>query len=339
MILLSSIFSFSTLRRPRTWPAGALFALLLIGAAELATRALLAGHVIERDPTLRTLILQQLDDVRATHSNIWLLGNSTLEYGVDERALSTSLGYPVPRLIHGSATVEGSAAMLAYYLQRVAVPPKTVIFLITKDDLNPNGYRAKVSETYLQIERTGNVPGGDYLALRAARGSIKNHVAALDSELYAGLRRAVGASRTASLAQSSTLPDSQLVFGGKIVGTEKTFIDDLDRNYAIDAKGLNDLAQVGRNYHVQHMVVIMLPITDVLAAYHDAHIPQYPYAKVRANVAMQCQRYGIEFIDWGQPSTDHASYRDAYHLNDRGAKLFTARLAQLISASYTSNPP
>src|SRR2546423_516030 len=129
MKLLSSIFSFSTLRLhrlKRPVPRAAILALGLLIAAEGAARVAVRSGQLDRDQTARGLIEQHKVALEETKPDVWLLGNSTLAYGVDEHLFGKRTGHTAIKLEHGSATARASAVMLDYYLDRAPRKPESV---------------------------------------------------------------------------------------------------------------------------------------------------------------------------------------------------------------------
>ena len=313
MTLRSSIFSFETLQRPRTAPAAALAALCVVAALELTARALLGAGVLGADPSLRQLVTTQLARLKDERPALWMLGNSTLANGVDEAALTRG-GASVVRLTHGSATVGGTAAMLDYYLQRAQAPRQVLIFA-TLDDFNPNGMRAEVSREYAKIDATGKLPKPELLALRAVRASLKTKLFVIYQRLRGGKSEAAGGG-----------DPQDGVFSGEPIPPGSNGFAALARDYAVQADAFPALAAAARRRGIGRVTLVLLPITDRLADWHDRSAPTLSYARVRATVKEECEKSGLAFVDWGEPLSDYSLFKDPYHLNARGRAWLTQKV-------------
>ena len=113
---------------------------MALGAFELGVRLLLTYGVLEPDPTLDRHVERQVSQLEEAEAVMWLVGNSTLAEGVDVQDFNHRTGAGGIRLVHGSATLRASAAMLEYYAGRLTRPPREVLVFLLKDDLNANGY-------------------------------------------------------------------------------------------------------------------------------------------------------------------------------------------------------
>ena len=257
-----------------------------------------------------TTQLARLKDERPA---LWMLGNSTLANGVDEAALTRG-GASVVRLTHGSATVGGTAAMLDYYLQRAQAPRQVLIFA-TLDDFNPNGMRAEVSREYAKIDATGKLPKPELLALRAVRASLKTKLFVIYQRLRGGKSETAGGG------------DSQDgVFSGEPIPPGSNGFAALARDYAVQADAFPALAAAARRRGIGRVTLVLLPITDRLADWHDRRTPTLSYARVRATVKEECEKSGLAFVDWGEPLSDYSLFKDPYHLNARGRAWLTQKV-------------
>lgn len=324
MISPSSIFSFETLRGPWRVPRGALLALALLAMGELAARALLRGREAS-DPTLRALVDGQRARLEAEKPALWMLGNSTLGHGVDEDAFRRASGRSAIKLNHGSATVRGSAAMLAYYLERCGARPERVLVMLTKDDLNANGVRAQASRTYVDYGDTAPAPAQVPLRLWAARSRIRTRLAILSMNLF----RAAWPDRA-----GAPFADGVVTMSGKRLTDAPIPPDDpwfhaLARDFTPDYDALAELAKVCRRHGIDDVEVVLLPITPAALAWHDRAVPALPFARLRRDLARACAANRLAFLDLGDPPADLAHFRDYVHLGDLGRRALTARLASL----------
>lgn len=308
MTRLSSIFSFETFRLRPWFPKATLAALLLLVGAEAATRSEVRRGKLHVDPTARQLIADHVKLISGNKDDIWLLGNSTLGYGVDEKLLAQKTGAHFLKLPHGSATVGASARILNYYLSldsAKAHPPREVVVFVTKDDLNLNGYRAEVSAEYEDLTHEPMRKPQEFLMLWQARTHIAERI---DAILH------------------GTKEKKEAPFNGVIFDDDEMYTR-LIKNYQMDQAAIGNIARAAHLHGVEKVALILVPCTDVYVRFHDRHFPGESYADLRAKIAAECNQAGIKFYDFGDPSTAYADFQDGYHLNGDGAKRFTAKLA------------
>ena len=136
-------------------PRAVILCLCLVFTAEMAARMMVRTGRLEQDKSLQKLLADNVSYLQQNRPPLWLVGNSVLEFGIDQKQLSKDLGLAAISLCHGGATVRGSAAMLDFYLKEVSYKPEYVMLVVSKDDFNPNGLGAQTSETYLD-----SCPGG-----------------------------------------------------------------------------------------------------------------------------------------------------------------------------------
>lgn len=334
---LSSIFSFSTLRGPWPLPVAGVLAAGLLLAAEGVTRVLVKRGTLPVDPSLHELVSDALRTLRRDRPTVWLLGNSTLAAGVDEAVVGPAAGGSVAKLPHGSATVRGLAAMLDFYLRQVEVKPRQVFVFATKDDFNPNGYRAEISRAYLDIQKQNRVPAdGNWLMLRAARGAIQME--------FVSFRQRLVNVWNALRGRATQRPGSSgaAVFSGAPIAAKDAWFGKLAQRYTVDAEAFAALAEVRQRYALERVVLVLLPVTDVLARFQDEVHPTQTYASIRGRVAELSRANGIELVDWSEPTADYRLFRDPYHLNDAGKQWLSAKLADWLArpaARTAASPP
>ena len=114
------------------------------------------------------------------------------------------------------------------------------------------------------------------------------------------------------------------------VGTDADFLEGLLKDFAFDAQAFAELAAVAKSHGLPPPTVVLMPLTDTYAAFHDARVKSPTYAAIHAAVAAECAKNGLPLLDFGDPTPDHNAFRDSYHLNTRGAKAFTAKLLTLL---------
>ncbi len=313
----SSIFSFDTLSLPRTFPVATAFAICLLLACELGARALVATGHLEEDKSLRLTLVTRIKEIKAQKPPVWFLGNSTLDWGIDAPALSKMLNVPIYKLPHGSATVNSSAAMLDFYIKQTGIKPKLVVVTVTKDDFNPNGSRAKISQAYLDVANQNAVPTGDFLMLRSARASIRDKVTdGIDSLRYPNKRVIEPVIKT---------------FSGKPIPDDYEFTRILVTDFEFRADWINELKAVCDRHQLPAPVLVLMPVTDRYLQYHDRVVKTPTYEQIHQQTLETARTAGVTVIDfWETPRTDYHIFRDAYHLTPEGCAWLTPLVAEQL---------
>ena len=315
---LSSIFSFRTLQGPWPLPLAGLLAVGLVLSAEAGAQWLVARGSLQTDRSLHGLVRQALTILEKERPEVWFLGNSTLAAGVDGTIVSAAIDGHVALLPHGSATLRGLGAMLAFYLRHVDAKPRTVFLVVTNDDLNENGYRAEISRTYSAINDTDRVPRDpNWLMLRSARATLRGQLT-------------FGSTVQGEYEATSTRSDTPH-FDGEPIAPDDPWYSSLARDYALDESAFTLVADVRQRYQLGRVVVLLLPVTGALARFHDETHPDIGYAAISHRVAELCVASNLELVDWSEPSLQNELFRDAYHLNRNGKEWLSRRLAAWLA--------
>ncbi|MBC7785474.1 MAG: hypothetical protein H7144_16700 [Burkholderiales bacterium] len=327
----SSIFSFDTLKIPREIPKATLFALALVGLSELGVRAMMASGKLEEDVSLRKTLVRRIDTITQEKPPIWFLGNSTLDWGVDENLLSELLGRKVIKLAHGSATVNASAAMLDFYISQTGQKPERVVVTLTKDDINRNGFRAERSQTYLDLARDDKLPFAEPIMLRRARANIRD--GAVDS----------------LMALKGKPPQATKVikaYDGRPLTEKSTLEISLLKDFDLATDWFAELKSACARNGLPAPVVVLMPTTDQYGAFHDQFVGESKptYEQVHAQIVSAIEKNGLICVDFSVPArgqSEYAKFRDPYHLRPEGEKWFTRQLAgkltPLLPATQPSN--
>jgi hypothetical protein len=330
MTPLSSIFSFSTLK-VRPWVSRTLIlSLLLLVAAEAAARYAVEHHRLHVDAFARRLIEEHRADIAKHPGGTWLLGNSTLERGVNESLITDRTGLDIVKLPHGSATVSASALMIDYYMKTAAVPPRQIILFVGQDDLNLYGYRAEVSAEYETILKNPGRKPQEFLMLWQARA----HIVEMGEEYFEDLLH-----RRIRRHGDAPLPKGIPEFDGKLDINDKGYAAHLPK-YELNTAAVAAFAQAAHSHGVKDVAIVLIPCTDKYVAFHDHHAENESYTQFRADLAALCQKSGITFYDFGGPWNNYHEYEDPYHLNKRGAARFTNILvdAHVFAGARPSQP-
>lgn len=310
----SSIFSFDTLKFSVSLQ-GMLclcLCLCLVMATELTARQLLHRGRLEPDKSLQKDIEENLLIIKNKNPLVWLIGNSTLE-PLDTNDLKEMLSAPFIKITHGGATVNGSGAMLDYYLRLAVIKPKHVVVFMTKDDVNANGWFAETSTLYFEFMTWKKYVHWNYSRLRATRGSIYQKTMELWSTLFVRPEDQANWFKKYAFFRLPNVDQKCVTMG-------------VMKDYQFDDRGFSLVADVCRNHGVQHISIVLLPISDSYAQWHDRLYPQLPYKTIRNKIAMLCARNDIHFIDLGKP-LPAKYFSDFFHMNSTGSDYIMPLLA------------
>jgi hypothetical protein len=304
----SSTSSSKTLRAT-FWPGrAAALALVLVALAEFGARRLAPNIRLEESVASFDLWADHLArDVNARRPEIWLIGNSTLHYGVDAGRMQSEGGASVMALPFGSGTLAGETAMLDYFLRRTRARPRQVVFFLTKDDLNSGGLRADVSRTYLKYGTWRGIDMGRLFRLDDIRKTLLNR-----------LRTAEGT------------VESPSTFEGHLTAGASRYLSELIGRFSFDVSAFPRLEELAKEKGIR-ITLCLMPVTDVYVDFHDRHVPEISSGDMIRQMAALCERHGLGFHDftaWAPRQYDW--YRDPYHLNEAGREAFTRQVADLL---------
>ena len=297
-------------------PRAVILCLCLVFTAEIAARMMVRTGRLEQDNSLQKNIEDNLYALKQYQPRVWFMGNSTLYFGIDQKQLSKDLGLQIIKLVHGGATMRGSAAMLDFYLGEASFKPEYVLLLITKDDLNPNSIRVINSQRYLQAMTWRKYLLLHYSYLRSIRGRIYRIIASLWSRLF--------------IKQKDLESWREKYVIIKVSFDSDTSIERMMKNYTIDTDGLLFFLDVCRQYGIKHIGIILLPISEEYRKRHDREFPREPYEKIRDTIDRICRMKGITYIDLGDPLPKDY-FADFYHLGGQGCEYISTVLSKKLS--------
>ena len=297
-------------------PRAVILCLCLVFTAEMAARMMVRTGRLEQDNSLQKLIEDNLYALKQYQPRVWFIGNSTLHFGIDQKQLSKDLGLQIIKLVHGGATVRGSAAMLDFYLGEASFKPEYVLLFITKDDLNPNSIRVIQSQRYLGAMTWRKYLLLHYSYLRSIRGSIYRIIASLWSRLF--------------IKQKDLESWREKYVIIKVSFDSETRLQRMTKNYTIDNDGLLFFSDVCRQYGIKHIGIILLPISEEYRKRHDREFPREPYEKIRDTIDRICRMKGITYIDLGDPLPKDY-FADFYHLGGKGCEYISTVLSKKLS--------
>ena len=315
MIRLSSIFSFRTLRSSLRPGSAVVFALALIGMAEIGVRHLTPNLGWYEGLSSLGQWVGRLEHELKTHQpDIWLMGNSVLAYGVDVAALEYQTGKTAVAMPFGGATVAGSTAMLEYYIKRAPHPPKHVLYCITKDDLNLHGERAWISTKYLEYETWKGLSFDRIFRLADSRNTILNY---LKSGLFGH--------PTASAMQPSEPP-----FGGVASEEKLKYMGSLMQNFELDSEVFDRIRSLATR-HGFDVTFLLMPVSDIYLQYHDQHGDGVLVEQVHSRIRDLSMTHRFAFVDLsGMFPHEYDYFSDPYHLTPDGRKRATEAVAQQL---------
>ena len=313
MTCLSSIFSFRTLRSSLRPGSAVVFALVLIGLAEIGVRHLTPNLGWYEGLSSLGQWMGRLEHELETHQpDIWLMGNSVLAYGVDVSAFENMTGKTAIAMPFGGATVAGSTAMLEYYLKRAPHPPQHVIYCITKDDLNLHGERAWISTKYLEYETWRGLSFDRIFRLADSRNTIFNY-----------MKSALIGQPTASAMQPS-----EPSFGGVATEEKLKYMGNLMQGFELDSD-VFDRIQLLATRHRFDVTFLLMPVSDVYLQYHDQHADGIPVAQIHSRIHDLSIAHRFAFVDLsGMKPHEYNYFSDPYHLTPEGRRLATEEIAK-----------
>ncbi|MFO0947983.1 MAG: SGNH/GDSL hydrolase family protein [Planctomycetota bacterium] len=336
MKLLLSIFSFDTLKI-RPWvPAGFVAGLVVFVALEAFARRLEREGAI-KPSTIELTIDGYRRELIEKKPKVWLVGNSTAEYGIDAPLFSEITGLPSVKLAHGSATMRASAKLLEYYFRVAPTVPEAVILFSIKDDMNVNGVFPGMSSRYMTQE-DWSVPALDrWLTLRACRLSITMKAEEWARSFFKSLRERVRG--TEAGVPSETTPEAngdapfKPSFSTEPIPPDHAWYSDMSRDYRLNVESIPAYAKVCREHGVKKVMLVLMPVTDLYANFHNGHFPEQPYDSLRKQVAEICAKENVILLDLADPSGNYGEFMDPYHLNPTGQKRITRLVAEWLLAT------
>lgn len=327
---LSSIFSFSTLRLGPGLPRATLLALLILLSAEAAVRY----RVAQSDSLFGHSFVFQVHRyeslVEAAEYDVWFIGNSTLNAGLDEAVFEEQVGLSAAKMPHGSCSMSGYAELVGYYLRRGPAPDHLVIY-VTKDDLNLGGLRAEQTQKYKDYVNETALRPSHWMVLHYDRQELRQAAVDRGDGLYSALRGQAPASeqrfQVEGLDEQTYEPSQDLY--------EVYNLREAARDWAMDRESVRRIVETAQRYRVQQTSFVLLPCTDDLAALHDRMVPGMPYEQVRLAFRQACKEAGVPCLDLAVASDRHDLFYDAFHMNQRGKQVVT----QLVSDWFRLGTP
>lgn len=290
-----------------------------MAAETLAWFLVYQGRLTE-DRSLQKHLNNNIGEINKNRPPFWLIGNSALEFGVVQERLSKELHLPCIKLCHGGATVRGSAAMLDFYLNECSFMPEYVFLFVTKDDFNPNGAGARTSEKYLDLMTWWGKYKKNYSWLRSVRRSLYDKMLTLWSRVFVKKK------------DLQFWREKYQVI--KINADQQEIIRAMMKDYRLDAEALTFYAEICKRHELKKPGVVLLPISEEYANWHDREFPAIPYQMVREKLKEKCLILGLIFVDLGDPIKNRNLFRDPIHLNPQGAEYLTTQLSQKLSGIY-----
>jgi hypothetical protein len=312
----------------------------LLVAAELIVRAAVRHGALRPSPSMYSLIQGNVDRLRDRPYDVWLLGNSTLAFGLDERAFAELTGSSAISMPHGSATPRALAALADYYLARAARPPQTIVIFATEADFNANGYRARASRGYFDYVAGRRWQPLDHVMLYAARESlVRRLLRAVPARFRVESTDAGDEDDEGNQSGGPGATNPIPRFAGRPITSHNPFHDALVQRYRFDAGAFDLLSKVARDHGVPHAAVVVVPVTDVHRQFFDAKLPNLPTDRVRRIAADEAAKRGVTFIDTSVTVQGNDNFADDYHMNHDGRAIYTETFAAIYNERVTTAPP
>ncbi len=314
-----SIFSFSTIRLPFRLTRTLLLCVTLVVAAEAAARIMVYTGMVKETPSAKKMIRDNVSTLRSRKPATWLIGNSTLEFGINHVQIEKHSQSGSIKLCHGSATVSGSSAMLSFYLQSVSYTPKNVILFITKDDINQNGLGAHISTLY-----------HEYASWRK-HFKIYSYLRAVRFNLYRKYKHMWARLMIDKQNRSQWLQEHPVI---NYNIDSKKITKDMMKNYEIDSSSISYFSKICKDNGIENILLVLLPISEEYIAWHNKTYPSLKYQHISLYISRQCKKAHIHFIDLGSPPANDDFFNDYFHLNEKGAEKITKKLLKMILRGY-----
>ena len=343
MSFLLSIFSFETLRLPKRLSKAWTLATVIVIAASLFVQYLGdRNKMLPSNP--KGLIAKYLADLHGDY-DLWLLGNSTLANGVDEELLGTLTGKTLIKLPMGSATLNAQVQLAWKALAHAEHRPRTIICLISKDDVNANGHRARISADYIgAMSRPAKLYDRvtHILPIHAYRYSIRDLPKGLMRTVYRTAKRRFPKEGSPAPVVSTQNDDGgDKLYRDLSSDFDSEYLSALGQDYALDSEGLKQLTDLASqcNRSAVALAIVHPPVTGAILRWQDKYAPQLPWSGVQERIADEANRAGVVVMDFTNalPSTEEF-FKDVYHLNARGREKFTTLLAARLNAQEVTFP-
>lgn len=331
--------------RRRWFTTVAVVAILVLVAAELGLRAFesrLPEPILFHDavPQLKLYQLQRLSEAGGV--DVLVAGSSTAMFDVDPNQLHDLLAAAgAPSSTYNAGVTAGLPGITADWLERFAVPlatPRVVVWVLSTGDLNDGvripavaAYRSSIAvRTGFWAELTRKVEA--HVAIVAYRSVLRDPDSWLD----------IAAGRPDELHRAAARLDER---GGSTVFDLP--LNDAARRQAADI--VSDFRLDGGNEGLIRDEVQRLEDAGIQVVLAEAGVPErtvalHPdgFADVatgRDLLASIAAGTGADFVALPDALRDDALYQDFTHLNQDGARAFTANLAPAVAAAVSAATP
>ena len=113
-------------------------------------------------------------------------------------------------------------------------------------------------------------------------------------------------------------------------------LKELAEQYNPDLDSIKTLSQIC-NQNKINLVIVMAPTLPEYRLFGDQVHPEFSYKKLNNSIKIISKSNDFVFIDYSSLFSTHDMFWDTYHLNKKGAKIFTVKLTEDIFETIKDN--
>ena len=308
---------------PKSWALAALLVLVVNLVAFSAHRAGLVHSGIPHG------IIQGFVDSTQSKSDVWLIGNSTLADSVEPEVIREFLDGNVQKITLGSAVLGAQTLLAEHLLTRTEQTPKLVCFFITKDDLNKNGSRARVSRDYYKA-----IESPDWKDAVAASVPLHNYRASIRTQSknkFFKLKSLFSRKKQAA----SKAPAAIKNLDGE---WNTAYLAQLGENYELDLSGMDTLSSLVKTHPKISFILIIPPITGAPARWQLETHPDKSWPDTLDTIRQRAKTMNVQVLDLSTtypPTTEF--FKDVYHLKKTQMTPFSSLLGERIKETLNQS--
>ena len=296
------------------------------------------------DHQMRETYINMLNE---QHPDLVLLGDSTLNHGVDPQLLEQLTGKSILNI-----GIDGSASALWYLviknnLTAAQFKPKYILIVFRDSILTAPGYRVQGSyftqldefayaheplllqRSFLDEMNPLEYAGEKYLPLYGARSNVRGDIDGFVRYSLTGL---------AGCDKDCTDTGMYLTFGGadlqqgelrQAVAAAESYLytqQQLDFHSQVDQSYLPEMIRLTQENHIQLIAVRLKTLASGMGDVESPALKSYV-----ADLSAYLASNNVPFLDFGSdPRLKDAYFLDSIHLDPQGQKIFTELLANTL---------